>query len=262
MPGPARTARGLLTDTSRVIDFRFDGKRFCGFAGDTLASALLANGVRLAGRSFKYHRPRGVVTAGPEEPCALVDVIGARGREPNQLATTLALRAGRVPQSQNRWPSLRFDALAVNDLLGRFLPAGFYYKTFMAPSWAWERLYEPLIRRAAGLGRLAPIVARHADPAETVHHHADVLVVGAGACGLAAAHRLALSGLRVLLAERDVAIGGGTLLDERWDGWRAATCASLVALRSVRRLARTTVVGAYGHGVFGALESLTAAESE
>ena len=261
MAGPARIARGLLTDTSRAIDFRFDGRLFSGFDGDTLASALLANGVLLAGRSFKYHRPRGIVTAGPEEPCALVDVIGARGREPNRLATTLALRAGLVAESQNRWPSLRFDALVLNDLLGRFLPAGFYYKTFMAPSWAWERLYEPLIRRAAGLGRLEPIVPRHADPAETVHHHADVLVVGAGACGLAAAHRLAVSGLRVILAEQDVVLGGGTLLDERWDSWRAATCVSLAALRCVRRLPSTTVLGAYGHGVFGALETLAPAES-
>ena len=260
MHGPARIGQGLLTDAARPIGFRFDGAALEGLAGDTLASALLANGRRLVGRSFKYHRPRGIVTAGPEEPCALVDVIGAAGREPNRLATTLELSEGLVAVSQNRWPSLKFDVLAVNDLLGRFLPAGFYYKTFMAPGWAWERLYEPLIRRAAGLGRLEAIVADHAAPAETVHDHADVLVVGAGSAGLAAAEVLGAAGLRVLLAEQDVVPGGGTLLDPRWSAWRDATCRRLTALAAVRCLARTTVLGAYGHGVFGALETLAPEE--
>jgi methylglutamate dehydrogenase subunit C len=262
MTGPVRIARGHLTDPSQPLKFRFDGRQYPAVAGDTLASALLANGRLLTGRSFKYHRPRGIVTAGPEEPCALVDVIGARGREPNHLATTLLLHDGLVAESQNRWPSLRLDVLAVNDLLGRFLPAGFYYKTFMAPGWAWERFYEPLIRRAAGLGRLQPIVPPHADLAETVHQHADVLVVGAGACGLAAAHCLGSCGLRVIVAEHEVALGGGTLLDERWDGWREAKCRALAALPAVRRLPGTTVLGAYGQGVFGALETLTPAASE
>ena len=260
MHGPARIGQGLLTDAARPIGFRFDGAALEGLAGDTLASALLANGRRLVGRSFKYHRPRGIVTAGPEEPCALVDVIGAAGREPNRLATTLELGEGLVAVSQNRWPSLKLDVLAVNDLLGRFLPAGFYYKTFMAPGWAWERLYEPLIRRAAGLGRLEAIVVDHAAPAETVHDHADVLVVGAGSAGLAAAEVLGAAGLRVLLAEQDVVPGGGTLLDPRWSAWRDATCRRLAALAAVRCLARTTVLGAYGHGVFGALETLAPEE--
>ena len=260
MHGPARIGQGLLTDAARPIGFRFDGAALEGLAGDTLASALLANGRRLVGRSFKYHRPRGIVTAGPEEPCALVDVIGAAGREPNRLATTLELSEGLVAVSQNRWPSLKLDVLAVNDLLGRFLPAGFYYKTFMAPGWAWERLYEPLIRRAAGLGRLEAIVVDHAAPAETVHDHADVLVVGAGSAGLAAAEVLGAAGLRVLLAEQDVVPGGGTLLDPRWSAWRDATCRRLTALAAVRCLARTTVLGAYGHGVFGALETLAPEE--
>ncbi len=261
MTGPARVAAGLLTDATRPLAFRFDGAEMRGLAGDTLASALLANGRRLVGRSFKYHRPRGIVTAGREEPCALVDLIGAAGREPNQLATTLALREGLVAVSQNRWPSLKVDLLSVNDLLGRFLPAGFYYKTFMAPGWAWERLYEPLIRRAAGLGRLGADVADHAAPAEIVHDHADVLVVGAGSAGLAAAAVLGSAGLRVLLAEQDVVLGGGTLLDPRWDSWRVEMCRQLAALASVRCLARTTVLGAYGHGVFGALETLGPDES-
>ena len=260
MTGPCRISSGALTDAGRSLRFRFDGRELQGLAGDTLASALLANGLRQVGRSFKYHRPRGIVTAGPEEPCALVDVIGARGREPNQLATTLPLHEGLIAASQNRWPTLRFDFNAINDRVARFLPAGFYYKTFMAPAWAWERLYEPLIRRAAGLGRLAAIVPPHADPAETVHDHADVLIVGAGACGLAAAHRLGASGLRVILTEQDLIPGGGTLLDARWSAWRDATRAALALLPGVQCLTRTTVLGAYGHGVFGALETLSAEE--
>jgi sarcosine oxidase subunit alpha len=261
MQGPARIAEGMLTDASRRIEFCFDGRRMRGLTGDTLASALLANGTWLIGRSFKYHRPRGILTCGPEEPCALVDVLGARGREPNRLATTLVLHEGLVAESQNRWPSLKFDLLAVNDLLGRFLPAGFYYKTFMAPSWAWEKLYEPLIRRAAGLGRLESAVPAHTDPAETVHDHADVLVVGAGAAGLAAAHALGSSAARVILAEQDVALGGGTLLDTRWSAWREAMTLKVLRQRAVHCLTGTTVLGAYGHGVFAALETLSADES-
>ena len=177
MRGPSRVARGLLTDSDRPTTFSFDSRSLQGLAGDTLASALLANGIVLVGRSFKYHRPRGILSAGPEEPCALVDVTGVSGREPNRLATTLELQPGLTVHSQNCWPSLRFDAGAINDLLSRFLPAGFYYKTFMYPGWAWERVYEPLIRRAAGLGRLQADSAEHAAPAETVHDHTDVLVV-------------------------------------------------------------------------------------
>jgi heterotetrameric sarcosine oxidase alpha subunit len=261
MPGPFRITRGLLTDANRPVGFHFDGEALTGLYGDTLASALLATGRRLTGRSFKYHRPRGIVTAGPEEPCALVDVLGHLGREPNLLATTLPLSEGLCALSQNRWPSLGFDVLAVNDAIGRFLPAGFYYKTFMAPGWAWERLYEPLIRRAAGLGRLEALVGEHAAPAEIVHDHADVLVVGAGSAGLTATCLLAGTGLRVLLAEQDVVLGGGTLLDARWNAWREATLSQLAELPTARCLPRTTVLGAYGHGVFGALETLAPAEA-
>jgi sarcosine oxidase subunit alpha len=261
MRGPARIARGLLVDAATPLSARFDGRALRGLAGDTLASALLANGRRMIGRSFKYHRPRGIVTSGPGEPCALVDVLGAAGREPNLPATSLPLQDALVAESQNRWPSLSFDVLALNDLFARFLPAGFYYKTFMAPGWAWERLYEPLIRRAAGLGRLEPVVATHAVPAETVHDHTDVLVVGAGAAGLAAAHQLGVRGLRVLLAEQDVILGAGALLDERCCPWREQMLARLAALPRVRALPATTVLGAYGQGVFGALETLAPEES-
>lgn len=261
MSGPSRIARGLLTDPAKAVSFCFDGRTLQGLAGDTLASALLANGRRLLGRSFKYHRRRGIVTADKGEPCALVDVIGEAGREPNQPATAVLLSEGLHAVSQNRWPTLALDLLAVNDWLGRFLPAGFYYKTFMAPGWAWERVYEPLIRRAAGLGRLEGRLGDHAAPAEIVHDHADVLVVGAGSAGLTAALLLGSAGLRVLLAEQDIVLGGGTLLDARWTSWRADACARLASLPNVRCLPATTVLGAYGHGTFGALETLTAQES-
>jgi len=256
MRGPARVTRGLLSDSGRAVGFRFDGRSMQGLAGDTLAAALLANGVRVVARSFKYHRPRGIVTAGPEEPSALVDVIGAAGREPNRLATTLLLEEGLVAESQNRWPSLRLDLMACNGLISRFVPAGFYYKTFMAPGWAWERLYEPLIRRAAGLGRLEASPPGHPAPAETVHDHTDVLIVGAGPAGLAAAHHLGARGLRVMVLEQDVVLGGGSLLDSRWTMWRERTCAALARLPNVECLLHTAVLGAYGHGVFGALQTL------
>ena len=147
---PNRLAAGGLIDRSVSIAFRFDGKSYQGHAGDTLASALLANGVRLVGRSFKYHRPRGILTAGSEEPNALVELRTGARREPNTRATTVELYDGLVAASQNRWPSLAFDIGAINDKFSRFLVAGFYYKTFMWPAKFWEAVYEPLIRRAAG----------------------------------------------------------------------------------------------------------------
>ena len=149
-----RVAGGLI-DRSKPQHFMFDGKRYQGYAGETLASALLANGVRLMGRSFKYHRPRGPLTAGSEEPNALVELRGGARREPNTRATTAELYEGLLAHSQNRWPSLKFDAMAINDRFSNFLTAGFYYKTFMWPAPLWEKLYEPFIRRAAGLGALS-----------------------------------------------------------------------------------------------------------
>jgi len=147
MSGINRLVGGLI-DRTRTLNFSFDGRRFAGHPGDTLATALLANDIRLMGRSFKYHRPRGPLTAGSEEPNALVELRGGARREPNTRATTAELYDGLVARSQNRWPALSLDALAVNDLMSPFLGAGFYYKTFMWPAAFWERLYEPLIRRA------------------------------------------------------------------------------------------------------------------
>src|SRR4026209_1204831 len=148
---PNRLAEGGLIDRTQKLRFRFDGRTLAGYPGDTLASALLANGIRLVGRSFKYHRPRGILSAGSEEPNALVELRTGARREPNTRATTAELYDGLVASSQNRWPSLRFDLMAINSLLAPFLSAGFYYKTFMWPAAFWETVYEPLIRRAAGL---------------------------------------------------------------------------------------------------------------
>src|SRR5262245_27561668 len=140
-------------DRATALRFSFDGRQFTGHAGDTLASALIANGVHLVGRSFKYHRPRGIFTAGSDEPNALVELRSGARREPNTRATTAELYDGLEATSQNRWPSLGFDIGAINALLSPLFPAGFYYKTFMWPAAFWEKVYEPLIRRAAGLGR-------------------------------------------------------------------------------------------------------------
>src|ERR1700728_2197598 len=180
-----RLSKGGLIDRSVPLGFRFDGKRLTGHAGDTLASALLASGETLIGRSFKYHRPRGVLTAGPEEPNALVELRSGARREPNTRATTAELFDGLEAASQNRFPSLRFDLGAINSLASPILIAGFYYKTFMWPAAFWEKLYEPLIRRSAGLGK----ASMEADPDqyEKAHAFCDVLILGAGPAGLAAA---------------------------------------------------------------------------
>ena len=209
---PFRIGRGGTVDRSKPLTFAFDGKRYGGFAGDTLASALLANGVRLVGRSFKYHRPRGIVTAGGEEPNALVELRAGARREPNTKATTVELYADLIAQSQNRWPSLSFDIRAINQLLSPFLGAGFYYKTFMWPAAFWERVYEPFIRRTAGLGRLSG--EPDPDAYEKAFAFCDVLVVGAGPSGLMAALAAGRGGARVILCEDDFRLGG-RLLSER-----------------------------------------------
>jgi methylglutamate dehydrogenase subunit C len=254
---PHRLTGGLI-DRSQRLRASFDGKEIVGFAGDTLASALLANGVRLVGRSFKYHRPRGILTAGSEEPNALVELRGGARREPNTRATAIEMFDGLEATSQNRWPSLRFDLLALNSLLAPFLPAGFYYKTFMWPPSFWERVYEPLIRSAAGLGR----AAAEADPDhyEQAYAFCDVLIVGAGPTGLAAALSAARSGARVILCEQDFLLGGRLLADDREiDGapgqiWAERVIAELRGHANVRLMPRTCVFGAYDGQTYGALQ--------
>src|SRR4051812_26698190 len=180
--GKSRTHTGGRIDRGRVLNFTFDGQAYTGFQGDTLASALLANGVHLVGRSFKYHRPRGIYSAGAEEPNALVQLARGARTEPNARATTVELYEGLVATSQNCWPSVHVDAGAVANALSPLLPAGFYYKTFMWPSTPrWWLRYEHFIRRAAGMGR----AARETDPDRYEHQyaHCDVLVVGGGVAG-------------------------------------------------------------------------------
>ncbi|WP_127596126.1 sarcosine oxidase subunit alpha family protein [Nitratireductor alexandrii] len=252
-----RLAGGLI-DRTQTVTFTFDGTRYQGHPGDTLASALLAAGVRLMGRSFKYHRPRGVFAAGSEEPNALVELGSGARREPNSRATTVELHEGLEAHSQNRWPALSFDALAVNDLLAPFFTAGFYYKTFMWPKAFWERLYEPLIRRAAGLGRLS--MQADPDAYDKGFLHCDLLVVGAGPSGLAAALTAARAGARVILAEEDFRLGGrllaetGTLDGAPAVDWVTALEAAFADLPNLRVMRRTTVFGVFDHGVYGAVE--------
>ena len=253
-----RLRQGGLVDRTSAHTFSFDGRGYRGHAGDTLASALLANGVHLVGRSFKYHRPSGILTAGPEEPNALVELRSGARREPNTRATTAELYDGLEARSQNRWPSLKFDLLAVNSLASPILSAGFYYKTFMWPAALWERLYEPLIRRAAGLGRASG--ADDPDTYEKAFLHCDVLVVGGGAAGLMAALAAGRTGARVVLCEEDFRLGGRLIAesrvldDQRSSDWVARIGAELAALPNVRILARTSVFGAYDHGTYAALE--------
>lgn len=247
-----------LVDRTKPVRFRFDGKDYAGYKGDTLASALLANDVRLVGRSFKYHRPRGVLTAGSEEPNALVEVVGPTNQTPNVRATVQEVFEGLDCRSQNRLGSLRFDLLAVNDYLSPFLSAGFYYKTFMWPRAFWEGLYEPLIRRAAGLGSLS---GKHDEGAyEKAFAFCDVLVIGSGPAGLMAALTAGRSGADVILCEESHSFGGRLLSDGGVIGgmpaadWVAQVVAELQALPNVRIMARTTVTGAYDNGTYGALE--------
>ena len=246
-----RLPTGGRLDRSRSVEFFFDGKALTGHPGDTLASALLANGQRLMARSFKYHRPRGVITAGSAEPNALM-TIGREGRtEPNTRATMAELYQGLEANSQNRWPSLDHDIGALNGLLSRFLGAGFYYKTFMWPASFWEKVYEPIIRRAAGLGRATTL--QDPDRYEKTWAHCDLLVIGAGASGLAAALTAARAGASVVLADEGMELGGGLLSDPA--AWPQLTeiLAELASL-GVRLLPRTTVFGWYDGNVFGAVE--------
>jgi methylglutamate dehydrogenase subunit C len=242
----------------RTLSFTFDGGRYTGHPGDTLASALLASGVRLIARSFKYHRPRGILTAGSEEPNALVELRSGARREPNTRATVVELFDGLEARSQNCWPSLAFDLGAINSLLSSIFIAGFYYKTFMWPAAFWEKVYEPAIRRAAGLGRAS--LEADPDTYEKAHAFCDLLVIGGGPAGLAAALAAGRAGARVILCDEDFLLGGRLNGDRHEiDGkggalWARQIADELVALREVRVMTRTTVFGAFDGNTFGALE--------
>ncbi|MEZ0282042.1 sarcosine oxidase subunit alpha family protein [Methyloceanibacter sp.] len=255
---PNRIREGGLVDRTNTLRFSFEGEALTGHPGDTLASALLANGVKLVGRSFKYHRPRGILTAGSEEPNALVELRNGARREPNTRATTIELYEGLDAASQNRWPSLKFDVLAANQLLAPIFGAGFYYKTFMWPASFWEKVYEPTIRRAAGLGYAADLP--DPDHYEKGYAFCDVLVIGAGPAGLAAALTAARSGARVILCDEDFRLGG-RLLSERHEidggpavAWVKSAEFELESLADCRILRRTNVFGVYDGGTYAALE--------
>lgn len=256
-----RVAGKGLIDRTSPVSFTWDGTPYRGFKGDTLASALLAHDVRLVARSFKYHRPRGFLSAGSEEPNALVRVGRGARTDPNVRATVQEIYDGLEARSQNAWPSLSFDLMAVNDLAAPFLGAGFYYKTFMWPRAFWEKLYEPVIRRAAGLGALSG--EADLNQSERAYAFCDLLVIGAGPAGLMAAYAAARSGADVILADEDSVMGGRlnseTLCVDGRPGqtWAADMVAALGAMDNVRLMTRTTVTGAYDGGTFGALERVS-----
>ena len=262
MTQPWRLTQGGAIDRAHPLAFEYDGARYEGYAGDTLASALLANGVHLVGRSFKYHRPRGIYSAGAEEPSALVQLARGARSEPNTRATTLELYDGLIAGSQNCWPSVRFDAGAIADAMSPLLPAGFYYKTFMwPPTPRWWLRYEHVIRRAAGMGRAAD--APDPDHYEHQYAHCDVLVIGAGPAGLAAARVAAAAGARVIVCQQSprfaasVVATGATIADQPAGNWIDEAIVELAAQPNVTLLSRTTAFGYYDANLVGALERVT-----
>jgi heterotetrameric sarcosine oxidase alpha subunit len=257
----SRLPSGGLIDRRKPVNFVFDGKRLTGYEGDTLASALIANDSRLVGRSFKYHRPRGILAAGNEEPNALVTLRTGARSEPNTRATSVQLFEGLVATSQNRWPTLGFDLMSLNNLVAPIFTAGFYYKTFMWPASFWERVYEPLIRRAAGLGRAS--TQPDPDIYDKAHAFCDVLVVGSGPAGLSAALVASQANARVILVEDDWLLGGRLLCENHEiDGapamdWLRGVEVALSARPNVTIRRRTTAFGAYDGNIFGALERVS-----
>ncbi|APX23950.1 MAG: sarcosine oxidase subunit alpha family protein [Rhodobacteraceae bacterium] len=254
---------GRFTDRDTQIGFTFNGKRFTGHAGDTLASALLANDQVLLGRSYKFHRPRGLVASGAEEPNALVELGQGARFEPDQRATTTELFDGLVADSQNHWPSLEHDVGEINARLARFLPAGFYYKTFLWPRSFWKHLYEPVIRKAAGLGKAPHPETRDVDRYEHFHAHVDLLVIGGGVAGLQAAKVAAEAGAQVLLLEQTAHWGGrapvdgGTIEGMEPEAWIERTVAALEAMDNVRLRLRCMGAGVYDHGYVLGYERVT-----
>ena len=243
---------GRLIDRSAAMEFTFNGKRMKGYRGDSLAAALLANDQMLVGRSFKYHRPRGIVAAGPEEPNALVNLGSGARLEPNQRVTVTELFDGLEATSQNHWPSLEFDVGVANNYVSRFLPAGFYYKTFIHPRPFWKHVFEPIIRQSAGLGK-AP-KERDADRYEQAYAFCDLLVVGGGIAGLQAALVAGRAGARVLVLEQHAHWGGrapvdGDVIEGKPAGeWVDQALAALSSMSNVTLKARCMAAGVYDHG--------------
>jgi sarcosine oxidase, subunit alpha len=251
-----RLPQGGRVERGKPVRFSFDGKSYTGFGGDTLASALLANGVMLFGRSFKYHRPRGLLAAGSEEPNALVSVDRGPGRfTPNLRATNVELHEGLNAVSQNRWPSLKTDFGAINDRLGMFFPAGFYNKTFMWPRSFWDKLYEPAIRKMAGLGD-AP-TEEDPDTYTATYAHCDVLIIGAGPAGIDAALEAMGSNKRIIVIDEQDEAGGGALANPALWPWLERSMKALSGALNVMILTRTTAFGYYHDNFVGAVQRLT-----
>ena len=244
-----RLAQGGIVDRSRPLRFRFNGKSYQGFAGDTLASALIANNVRIVARSFKYHRPRGILTCGSEEPNALVQLV-SDGDQPNLRATQIELTEGLKAQSVNCWPSVNFDLAAINNVLSPLFPAGFYYKTFMARPWDF---YSRFIRRVAGLGTLPK--EKDLGHYERVFDYVDVLIIGAGPAGLSAATALAPSGLKIMIIDANPKPGGHLLFESiTVDGksgsrWATDVTAELNHRENIAWLRSSTATGYYDHNL-------------
>jgi len=250
-----------LVNRNKTISFHFNGKKYFGYEGDTLASALLANGIHLVGRSFKYHRPRGFFGAGVDEPNAKVQLYEGDKTEPNVNATELELVEGLVAKSQNCWPSVEFDVGAINNFFSRFFPAGFYYKTFMWPKSFWYKVYEPLIRKAAGLGVASPKpdTSRY----EHKYEYCDVLVAGSGPSGLSSAYAAAKNGARVILAEDKPRFGGSLLTDDVNIGnqtgkeWAEDVIKELKQMPNVIVKNRSQVFGYYDHNMLVMFERVS-----
>ena len=261
---PYRLSDGGIVDRNRPVSFRFDGKSYQGFTGDTLASALIASGTHMVARSFKYHRPRGIVGAGVEDPAGLVQIGKGAGSDPNTRVTEQEIWDGLEAFPQNCWPSLTYDFYGVNDLFSRFFSAGFYYKTMIGPPGSWMT-YEPIVRQSAGMG-ISPD-GPDTDTYESLNRHCDVLVVGAGPAGLMAALSAARSGARVILAEETGQLGGqllstddtgGMLFDgKRPRQWVAAIAEELAGNENVTMLARTAAVGYYAHNFIALWEKVS-----
>ena len=247
-------------NTSKIINFTFNGKPYQGFAGDSLASALLANGVNVVGRSFKYARPRGIVGHGMEEPNGIMQLGSGAATVPNLKVTQIELYEGLEASSVNGWPSVNYDVMSWLGAFGRLMPPGFYYKTFMYPQKLWMT-YEHFIRKAAGLGK-SP-VEDDPDSYDTINQHCDVLVVGAGPSGLMAALEAGLAGARVIIADEQSEFGGTLLAsNEKFDSqsandWLVAIFSQLSSLRNVKCLTRSTVFGYYDHNFLTILERCT-----
>ena len=251
--------KGGLVNQKKSISFTFNGHILTGYEGDTLASALLANNKKLVGRSFKYHRPRGIVTAGSEEPNAIMEIGNGPYKDPNTRATITELYNGLEANSQNHKGPLGFDLMAIIDFLSPLVGAGFYYKTFMWPKAFWEKFYEPAIRNAAGLGTLS--TEPDPDCYDKGFRYCDILIIGAGATGLSAAITAASSGAKVILADEDFLMGGRLNTESiRVNGipgskWAKDTVAALSSMENVTLMSDTTIFGVYDHGIYGAIEN-------